>query len=231
MNNNFLKKINLLRKFDTPTICNGLELIDQNYKTKNYSTENFFCLSPKLKPMVGFAKTAKISSLKNKNITQPNIREDYYSYINQGNFPKISVIKDICKNPIGSFWGEVNANIHYKLGCLGVLTNGSVRDVDVIPKNFQFLAKKLSPSHAEVSIVNFSKKINFMGLKISDNDLIHADLHGAVIIKIEYVNELFNAIKFVTKKEKIILDSCKDSKFNFNKFKQLYSKAKNLKYK
>ena len=37
MNNNFLKKINLLRQFDTPTICNGLELIDQNYKIKNYS--------------------------------------------------------------------------------------------------------------------------------------------------------------------------------------------------
>ena len=231
MNKNILKKIYLLKKFDTPTICNGLELINKNYKTKNYSNKPFFCLSPKLKPMVGFAKTAKISSLKHNFKIEKNIRLNYYNYIHAGNFPKISVIQDISSNPVGSFWGEVNANIHFKLGCLGVLTNGSVRDIDVIPKNFQFLAKKLSPSHAEVSLINYSKKIKFMGLEISDSDLIHADVHGAVIIRTEYFDELFKAIKFVTKKEKIILDSVKSKKFDYSKFKESYKKAQNLKYK
>ena len=226
-----LNKIKLLKMYDTPTICNGLELIDSKYKTKNYSIEPFFCLSPKLKPIVGFAKTAKISSLKHNFKTVSSIRTDYYSYINNGKYPKISVIEDISKNPIGSFWGEVNSNIHFKLGCLGVITNGSVRDVDVIPKKFQFLSKKLSPSHAEVSLINFSKKVKFMGMQINDNDLIHADVHGAVIIDIEYLDELFRAIKFISKKEKIILDSCKNKKFNFTKFKNSYNKALKLKYK
>ena len=102
--------------------------------------------------MVGYAKTAKISSLKHTKKTSATIRMDYYQYVNDGNYPKIAVIEDKHSNPVGSFWGEVNANIHHKLGCLGVITNGSVRDLDVIPKNFQFLSKMISPSRAEVSL-------------------------------------------------------------------------------
>ena len=52
MKNNKLLK---LQKFDTPTICNGLELLDPKYKIKGYSKEKFFCLNPKIKPMVGYA--------------------------------------------------------------------------------------------------------------------------------------------------------------------------------
>ena len=57
MKNNKLLK---LQKFDTPTICNGLELLDPTYKIKGYSKEKFFCLNPKIKPMVGYAKQQKL---------------------------------------------------------------------------------------------------------------------------------------------------------------------------
>ena len=70
-----------------------------------------------------------------------------------------------------------------------------------------------------------------MGLIVSNNDLIHADVHGAVIIKPNFVDELFETIKFITKKEKIILDACKNKKFNFLKFKKAYQKAQKLKFK
>ena len=181
--------------------------------------------------MVGYAKTAKISSLKHNKKTKNSIRIDYYEYVNKGNFPKISVIYDQHKNPIGSFWGEVNANIHNKLGCLGVITNGSVRDLDVIPKNFQFLSKTLSPSHAEVSLMEFGTKVNVMGMEINDNDLIHADVHGAVSFDDTLIDDLLDAIKFVEKKEKVILDSCKTKNFTFAKFKKAFLKSQTLKYK
>ena len=228
-----MKKYKLLKlqKFDTPTICNGLELLDASFKIKGYSKEKFFCLNPKIKPMVGFAKTAKISSLNHNKKTKNTIRMDYYEYVNKGDYPKISVIYDQHKNPVGSFWGEVNANIHHKLGCLGVITNGSVRDLDVIPKNFQFLSKTLSPSHAEVSLMEFGTKVKVMGMEIKDNDLIHADVHGAVSFNHELIDELLNAIKFVENKEKIILVSCKTKNFTFAKFKKAFLKSQTLKYK
>ncbi len=224
-------KLSKLQKFDTPTICNGLDLLDSRFKLKGYSTKNFFCLYPKIKPIVGYAKTAKISSLKLNRKIRPTIRMDYYEYVNEGNYPKIVVIEDKCTNPVGSFWGEVNANIHHKLGCLGVITNGSVRDLDVIPKNFQFLSKTISPSRAEVSLTEFSTKVKVMGLEIQNKDLIHADLHGAVTFKEELIDDLLDAIKFVEKKEKIILDSCKTNNFTFTKFKRAFLKSQTLKYK
>ena len=84
------KQLSKLIKFDTPTICNGLELIDSKFKLRGYSKEKFFCLNPKIKPMVGYAKTAKISSVKHNIKTKSSIRVDYYEYVNEGNFPKIS---------------------------------------------------------------------------------------------------------------------------------------------
>ena len=220
--------INKLKNFDTPTICNGMELIDSKYKLNHYTKKPFFCLYPKLKPMVGFAKTATIKSTKSNNARLSDVRIPYYEYVNKDKIPKISVVEDLISNPIGSFWGEVNANIHYKLGCLGVLTNGSVRDLDVIPKKFQFLANKLSPSHAEVHLIDFSKKISIYGMEVKDKDLIHADQHGAINIPIDRLKELILAIKYVSKKEKIILDSCKSKNFKFINFKKAYLKAQKL---
>jgi regulator of RNase E activity RraA len=230
MEKNKLVNIKKLTNFDTPTICNGLELINSKFKLTGYSKEKFFCLNSKMKPMVGYAKTANISSLKHNIKTKDSIRIDYYEYVNSGDYPKISVVHDRSKNPIGSFWGEVNANIHNSLGCSGVITNGSVRDLDVIPKNFQFLSKTLSPSHAEVSLIEFGSKVNVMGMEIKDNDLIHADVHGAVTFSDKLIDELFVAIKFIEKKEKIILDSCKAKNFSFSSFKKAFIKSQKLKY-
>ena len=230
METNKLVNLKKLTNFDTPTICNGLELINSKFKLTGYSKEKFFCLNSKIKPMVGYAKTANISSFKHNIKTKDSIRIDYYEYVNSGDYPKVSVVRDRSKNPVGSFWGEVNANIHNRLGCLGVITNGSVRDLDVIPKNFQFLSKTLSPSHAEVSLIDFGSKVNVMGMEINDNDLIHADVHGAVTFSEEIIDELFDAIKFIEKREKIILNSCKSKNFSFPLFKKAFLKSQKLKY-
>ena len=227
-NTTLIKKINKLSFYDTPTICNGLEIIDNSFKLSGYTKQKFFCLYPKMKPIVGFAKTAKISSVKNKRKKIKDMRIEYYQYVNQSNQPKISIINDVCNNPIGSFWGEVNSNIHLSLGCSGVITNGSVRDLDVVPKKFQMLSKTLSPSHAEVMLLDFGNKINIMGMEVNDGDLIHADVHGAVNIPLKYIDELFSAIDHISKKEKIIIDSVKKKPFKFSHFKRQYLKANKL---
>ena len=97
MEKNKLAKLKKLTNFDTPTICNGLELINSKFKLTGYSKEKFFCLNPKIKPMVGYAKTAKISSLKYNIKVNASIRIDYYEYVNSGDYPKISVINDRSK--------------------------------------------------------------------------------------------------------------------------------------
>ena len=47
-----------LRKFDTPTICNVLELFDARPRTAGYMDARIRACFPQLPPMVGFATTA-----------------------------------------------------------------------------------------------------------------------------------------------------------------------------
>ena len=69
-----------------------------------------------------------------------------------------------------------------------------------------------------------------LGVEVKDNDLIHADVHGFVTFSDTLINDLLYAIKFVEKKEKIILDSCKKKEFTFIKFKKVFLKSQALKY-
>ena len=60
-------------------------------------------------------------------------RPEYWEYIASIPAPRVVVIKDLDQPPaIGSFWGEVNGNIHKALGCIGTVTNGGVRDLDEV---------------------------------------------------------------------------------------------------
>ena len=78
------------------------------------------CLNPKLKPIIGFAKTAIITSTKKKNTNIIKNRDKYYEYMFDGKFPKICVIEDKDKsNTIGAWWGELNASIHLNFGFKG----------------------------------------------------------------------------------------------------------------
>src|SRR5207302_3192627 len=50
--------LDLLRKFDTPTICNVVELYDLRPRTAGYMDKRIQACYPKLPPMVGYASTA-----------------------------------------------------------------------------------------------------------------------------------------------------------------------------
>ena len=62
--------------------------------------------------------------------------------------PSVAAIQDIdaTDRGIGAFWGEVQTNIHRALGCQGVVTDGSVRDLDQMAKGFFVLAGSTRPS-------------------------------------------------------------------------------------
>ena len=105
-----------------------------------------------------------------------------YKHQNQ-NVRNLCVIEDMdWPNIIGSFWGEVNVSIHKGLGLAGTLTNGILRDLDEIDKNYMVLASCIGQSHAYVHVVEFESSVNIHGLNVNDGDIIHADQHGAVII-------------------------------------------------
>ena len=125
----------------------------------------------------------------------------------------------------GSFWGEVNSNIHKGLGCLGVITDGSVRDLPDVADGFQMLADRVGPSHAFVHVVSFGAQINVCGMTVMDGDLVHADQHGAVVIPHDVADMVMDAAAAIARREGVIINAAKQPGFNIEKLREAQGKS------
>ncbi|MCP5179033.1 MAG: RraA family protein [Pseudomonadales bacterium] len=219
-----------LRALDTPTICNALEIVAPERRGYGYTVEPLVCTRPGLPPMVGVARTATIRAAHPQDLRGSLARalsDSYYAYIDAGPKPSIIVIQDLDgpQRGYGSFWGEVNSNIHKGLGCLGVITDGSVRDIPDIADGFQMLADRIGPSHAYVHVVDFGRAVSVAGMRVSDGDLIHADQHGAVVIPAAAAEKIPDAAALIQKRERVIISAAKQAGFNIERLRQAQGDA------
>ena len=216
-------ELEVLKRFDTPTICNALEHLDERFRTHGFTHKPFTCLDAKLSPIVGYARTATIRSHEKPLLSAEQLRQrrlGYYEYIAAGPKPSIVVIQDLDAEPgFGAFWGEVNSTVHQALGALGTVTNGSFRDLDACAKGFQILGGKIGPSHAYVHVVDTNINVNVHGLPVRPGDLIHADQHGAVVIPPDLARQVPAAAELLGRREKVILDACRAPDFSIDTLK------------
>lgn len=198
-----------LRSIDTPTICNIIESIDPERSSFGYTFQQLYCAFPDMGPIVGFAKTATVRARRPVSRSPEEstlFREAYFDYVADGAAPKISVMQDLDEQPgYGAMWGEVSTNVHKALGVKGVVTNGSVRDVDMVASDFQLLAGLVAPSRAHIHYCAFGCEVNVHGMTVNDGDLIHADRHGAVVIPPHVIARMPDALDLLNRKEDAIL--------------------------
>ena len=201
--------LDALRRYDTPTICNALELVVPERRALGFTTETLICPFPDRPPIVGFARTALIRAMQpapDSAAGQKALRLDYYRYVASGEAPRIVVIQDTdSRVGFGCFWGEVQSAVHQGLGCLGLVTNGGVRDLDAIAEGFQVLCGKVTPSHAHVRPVAIGCEVDVFGMVCNSDDLIHADRHGAVVIPKDVAKQVPAAAELCARREAPIL--------------------------
>ena len=202
-----------LKQYDSPTICNAIEIIKGSRQSSGFTYAPVFCTEPQLPPMVGFAKTAKIRG-KTPSVDDPQQilqrRLDYHTYMgsevqiegsdvgdsgaamntamnmatNTPTLPAVAVIEDMdYPSPVACFFGEINMVVHKGLGLKGVLTSGLVRDLDSMEKGMPIIAAGVGISHAHVHVKEINTKVNIMGMEIMPNQMVHADKHGAAVIE------------------------------------------------
>ncbi|MCL6609658.1 MAG: hypothetical protein K6T74_16375, partial [Geminicoccaceae bacterium] len=169
-----------LAEADTPTVCNALELVVPERRAKGFTTRPFVVAFPTLAPIVGVARTATIRAREPSSRAPAEakaLRLDYYRYVAAEVLPTVAVIQDLDDPPgFGAFWGEVNSAVHKGLGCLGCITNGSIRDLDLLATGFQLLAGSVGPSHAWVHLEAFGCDVEVHGMTVRHGDLVHAGL-------------------------------------------------------
>ena len=202
-----------LQSIDTPTVCNLIEMVAPERRGHGYTIQHLHCPFPALPPMIGFAKTVTMRSRDKVNLGDyMQKRLDYLDYVAAAPNPSWIVIEDL-DQPAGhgAFWGEVMANIHKSLGAVGTITNGSVRDIPMIPAGFQMLAGSIGPSHAYVHVADYGIDVTVHGMKVKSGDLIHADQHGAVVVPADKIDDMKPALGKLSARESKIIEAAKQN--------------------
>lgn len=220
-----LADLEVLRQWDTPTICNGLELIVPERRAIGFTVEPMVAADRSLPPMIGVARVGMIRAREAPH-GQVASRLDWYDYVADAPFPSVVLLQDLDDRPgYGAWWGEVHSTVHKALGALGCVTNGSFRDCDMLAPGFQIIGSRIGPSHAHVHLVDFGKPVNILGMNAAHDDVIHADFHGAVVIPAEAVRKLPDAIALVARREQVILDICASPDFSPAKLRAAVQRA------
>ncbi len=185
-----------LKRWNTPTIYNGWEQItalDAAAPVTNLEETHDFMVQ--MGPMTGYAVTLKIEPSNRDHKANTNAWHEYREYIASVPGPKIVCVQDLDKpKVVGSFWGEVNANVHRSLDCVGAIVDGAIRDVDEMTSaGFKALARRLCVGHAHSTPVSWGEPVEVFGTRIQPGQLIHADKHGFIAIPLGEESRLLDA--------------------------------------
>jgi len=174
-----------LARWNTPTIYNGWEALTRSERTSlRVNLDPVTDYLPEAGPIVGTAVTLVIEPSNPRWPRElPDAVHAYRAYVASVPGPKVVVVQDLDAVTIGSFWGEVNANVHRALGCVGAITDGAIRDLDEVRAvGFKSLARRLCVGHAYAQPVRWNVPVTVFGTEVRPGDLIHADQHGFMVI-------------------------------------------------
>lgn len=220
--------IEKLRQHDTPTICNAIEIAQGGRGFDAFTKRTMHSSDPAGPPIVGFARTARLRS--NTPPTAPldavkALRMQYFEYMADEPRASIAVVEDLDGDAAqGAWWGEIHTAVHKGIGLCGALTNGLMRDLGDLEPGFPVIAGGVGPSHAFIHVVDFGQPIEVYGLKIAPGDLVHADLHGAVVVPPKLYATLPTAIDKLLTLETFILGPAREPGFSVEKLADAWAK-------
>ena len=216
-----------LRRIDACTLANAIESFHARLRNEGFVDHSIGSLFPKLPPIAGYAATVTIrgSQVPTTGAIYPD-RTDWWDYIVSLPAPRIVVVQDAAsRTGFGSLLGAVHVNILRALGCIGAITNGSVRDIPAIENlGFQIFAAGVCISHAYIHIVDFGATVEIGGLKIASGDLLHGDRHGVQNIPIEIAGKIPPVAAEIARRENALIDLCRAKDFSLDKLRAAVGK-------
>lgn len=204
-------------RISTCIVASAIETFRVRLPNVGFADSTIRCIFDDRPPLAGYAATARIRSA-----TPPMEgdgynyeRSDWWNHILSVPSPRIIVLEDLDNPPgLGAFIGEVNANILRALGCVGVVTNGSVRDLpDVQLTGLQMFAGNVSVSHAYAHIFDFGGRVVVGGLTIEPGDLIQGDRHGIQTIPLEIAEKVLATADEISQRRKRLVGVCRSRNF------------------
>ncbi|MGH9681258.1 MAG: RraA family protein [Candidatus Acidiferrales bacterium] len=211
-----------LRQLDSCSISNAIERFDVRLRNRGFTDSTVHCIFDDFPPVVGYAATVRMRS------SEPPMeghsyyyRLDWLEHVLSIPAPRILVLEDMDHHPgLGAFVGDVHANILRALGCIGLVTNGAVRNLpEVRALGFQMFAGRVSVSHAFAHVFEYGKPVEVGHLEVEPGDLIHGDLHGLQTIPFAIADKVPAIAQEMNEQEKQIIELCHASDFTIAKLR------------
>jgi 4-hydroxy-4-methyl-2-oxoglutarate aldolase len=217
-----------LRQYDTPTICNVIELFEVRPRHSGYLDSRIRACFPHLPPMVGFASTATFRSA-----SPPSQGEVYSSLLEQvASFaqlpgPVVVVFQDLDDPPVGATFGEVMCATYKAFGAVGLITSGAGRDLEQVEAlRFPCFTSGTICSHAYCHIVQINVPVRVGGVVIRPGDLLHGDRNGVTTIPLEIAAEVADACAEFVAAEQVVLDYVKSGRVDADGYARAFRESR-----
>lgn len=198
-----------LRTFDTPTICNLIELFEVRPRNTGYMDSRIKACFPEMPPIVGFAATATFRAA-----SPPHSGDGYGSVQTQIerfadlSGPPIVVFQDADDPSVAATFGELMCSAYQAFGAVGLITSGSGRDLDQVRAiGFPVFTNGACCSHGYSHIVQVHMPVHVGGTVIHPDALLHCDCNGVTTIPVEIAPELADIGYEYVAAEAVILDA------------------------
>ncbi|MBY0526220.1 MAG: RraA family protein [Gemmataceae bacterium] len=222
--------LELLRKYDTPTICNVVELFDLRSRIAGYMDARIQACYPKLPPMVGYAATATFRSAappRSGNV-YAGMSEQVAAFAELPG-PPVVVFQDLDSPVASATFGEVMCSTYKAFGAVGLITSGGGRDLDQVEVlNFPCFTGGTISAHGYCHIVQISVPVHVGGVMIHPGDLLHGDRNGVTTIPNEIASETAHACADLVAAEAVILDYLKAGKVDVRGFTEARKESQEL---
>ena len=222
------EELTALRQFDTCKLANAIERLHLRLHNEGFTQPGLRCVTGTCDPVIGFAATSQVRC-GDPPLPGSSFHDvaEWWAYIEKLPKPRVVIIEDTDPHPAqGAVLSDVHAEILRALGCVGVVTNGAVRDVPALAAmNFPAYASQVTISHAYVHLVEYGVPVQIYGLLIIPGDLLYADVHGVLSLPAAHLPDILRLAREGVQREARVIDLCRSSEFSFER---LYAELHNL---
>lgn len=200
-----------LAAYDTPTVCNAIELFDVRPRNSGYMNASIRACFPQLPPMVGFALTSTFRS------QQPPLSGGAYGGLfeqlerfSELPGPPVIVFQDLDEPTCAATFGEVMCTMYKSFGAAGLITSGAGRDLDQVRAiDFPAFTSGTICSHGYCHVPQINVAVTVGGIVIEPGMLLHGDCNGVTTIPQEIADEIPDACRELMNAEQVVLDYCR----------------------
>jgi len=201
------KDVAFLYSVDSPTVANAIEPFKVRDRTEGFIGGEVRSLFPEMPPMVGVALTVTMTNTAGEVAG----RESYwrmYEALSHMLAPSVLVVQDVSGAPSRcALAGEVMTTMAMRLGAVGMVTDGGLRDVHEVRRlGFAYFARYIVVSHGNFGVVDVGEPVTLDGQEVKTGDILHGDANGIVIVPREVLEGLPEAVEEVRTRERATMD-------------------------